>query len=95
VLVVDGATGLLAGDRLVLLDPDQAPPGERLFLGEDQDGTPYFACWANCHRSKVRGTATVREVGHLLDDWKRGCSSPRSRCPTGTPSISTRQYDGS
>ena len=37
---------LLRDDHLLLLDAAEAPAGERLFLGEDDEGTPYFAVMA-------------------------------------------------
>ncbi|HET8657921.1 MAG TPA: NAD(+) diphosphatase [Micromonosporaceae bacterium] len=46
ILVVDIVAGgrfLVQGSELVLLDGEHAPAGERLFLGEDSAGTPYFA----------------------------------------------------
>src|SRR5262249_18681010 len=49
VLVVDRGTALARGQRLMLLptaDAPLVPAGERIFLGEDVDGTPYFAVLA-------------------------------------------------
>ncbi|MQA28140.1 MAG: NADH pyrophosphatase, partial [Micromonosporaceae bacterium] len=45
VVVIDGDRTLVGGDppRLVLAPPDQAPDGDRMFLGVDADDTPYFA----------------------------------------------------
>ena len=68
VLVVDGANALVAGGHLVLLDPDQAPQGDRIFLGEDQVGTPYFAVLAALPEVDGARPATLREVGRDLDD---------------------------
>jgi len=77
VLVVDGADGgaasaLLVGERLLLVDPGQAPAGERIFLGEDDDGTPYFAVIAPVAESDDVHRVTVRDVGHLLSDLEAG-----------------------
>jgi NAD+ diphosphatase len=72
VLVVDGIHALARGDRLVLLDAAYAPAGDRVFLGEDQAGTPYFAVFASL--SDVDGTerSTIREIGDRLDDLEGG-----------------------
>jgi len=46
ILVVDIVAGgrfLVQGSELVLLGAEHAPAGNRLFLGEDSAGTPYFA----------------------------------------------------
>jgi NAD+ diphosphatase len=79
VLVVDagpdsGSTvgALLLGERLVLLDPAAAPDGERIFLGEDDAGTPYFAVLAPLGEPGQARRVTVRDVGHLLSDLEAG-----------------------
>jgi NAD+ diphosphatase len=76
VLVVDAdgpaASALLDGERLVLLDPADAPAGERIFLGEDEAGTPYFAVLASLTESGEQRRVTVRDVGHLLSDLESG-----------------------
>jgi NAD+ diphosphatase len=71
-LVRDGADGAVA---LVLIDPESAPAGERLFLGVDPDGTPLFSVVAAL--PEVGGTrpATLRDVGELLDDRDAGVFS--------------------
>jgi NAD+ diphosphatase len=83
VLVVDVAGGGRAPVRdhpdgsagLVLVGPDAAPGGERLFLGVDPDGTPLFTVDAPLPETDgVRG-ATLRDVGHLLDDRDAGIFS--------------------
>lgn len=58
---------------LWLVDPDpEIPEAERLFLGLDPDGTPYFAVVADLpERTDVRAV-TVREVGALLTDRDAG-----------------------
>jgi NAD+ diphosphatase len=68
VLVVDRDTALVTDDGLVLVDPDKAPDGERMFLGEDEDGTPYFAVMAPLTDQPGARRVTMREVGHELND---------------------------
>jgi NAD+ diphosphatase len=72
VLVIDGGRVLVAGDRLVLVPAAQAPQGERLFLGVDADGTPFFAVLApHASIGALADGATaqgLREVGHRLSD---------------------------
>jgi NAD+ diphosphatase len=72
VLVIDGVNALFADGHLVLLDSAGAPEGDRMFLGEDEAGTPYFAVLAQL--SEVDGTrrATIREIGHELNDLEGG-----------------------
>jgi NAD+ diphosphatase len=75
VLVVDNGQALVAGDHLVLLRPDQAPEGERLFLGVDSAGTPYFAVAAPLPPTRADDLARpygIREVGHVLSDLESG-----------------------
>jgi len=85
VLVVDGgdaeaggtlgsraAGALLHGDRLLLVPPAQAPIGERIFLGEDEAGTPYFAVLAALPEVDGTRRVTIRDVGHLLSDLDAG-----------------------
>jgi NAD+ diphosphatase len=75
VLIIDDGKVLVAGDRLVLLTPDEAPEGQRLFLGVDPDGAPYFAVVASLPPTKANDLArpqTVREVGHILTSFEAG-----------------------
>jgi NAD+ diphosphatase len=72
VLVVEGVHALVRDDRLVLLDPAQAPDGERVFLGEDADGVPYFAVFAPLSDVEGARRATVRDIGERLDDLHGG-----------------------
>jgi NAD+ diphosphatase len=75
VLVVSNGKALVAGDRLVLLSPDSTPEGERLFLGVDTLGTPYFAVMAPLPPARADDLARplgLREVGHLLSDLDAG-----------------------
>jgi NAD+ diphosphatase len=73
VLVVDRGKALVAGDRLVLIDPQAAPDGERLFLGVDPSDRPYFAVTASLssvdHGEQGRAVG-IREVGHRLPDFE-------------------------
>jgi NAD+ diphosphatase len=75
VLVVHDGQALIAGDRLVLVSPAEAPPGEHLFLGVDRAGTPYFAVDAPLPPTRADSLARpygLREVGHLLSDLDAG-----------------------
>jgi NAD+ diphosphatase len=75
VLVIEDGRALIAGDSLVLLRSDQAPEGERLFLGVDHAGTPYFAVVAPLPPTRTDDFARpfgVREVGHILNDFEAG-----------------------
>ncbi len=83
VLVVDIAAGGRApvrerpdgGAELALLDASSAPDAERLFLGLDPDGTPLFAVDAPVPAIDGARPATLRDVGHLLDDRDAGIFS--------------------
>jgi NAD+ diphosphatase len=68
VLVVDKDTALGTGDRLLLVDAAAAPDGERIFLGEDEEGIPYFAVLAPLVDGPDTRRVTIRDVGHLLTD---------------------------
>lgn len=69
VVVVDGDRTLVTGDppRLVLRDPDQAPDGDRLFLGVDADAVPYFAIAAPLPTVDDAKSVTLRGAGADLD----------------------------
>lgn len=74
VLVVDQGQALVAEDdrpRLVLLDAAEAPQGERIYLGRDDDG-PVFAVAAPLGRKLGARPLGLREVGALLDDRDAG-----------------------
>jgi NAD+ diphosphatase len=74
VLVVqDGAALVEEADRprLVLLDPEAAPDGDRLYLGRDEDG-PVFAVAGTLPRRLGARPLGLREVGALLDDRDAG-----------------------
>jgi NAD+ diphosphatase len=68
VLVVDGVNALYRGGRLVLLGADEAPEGDRVFLGEDEAGTPYFAVLAPLAERDGARPVSLRDVGHELDE---------------------------
>jgi NAD+ diphosphatase len=75
VLVIHNGKALIAGDRLVLVAPDQAPPGDRLFLGVDSSGTPYFAVIAPLPEVRADALARpygIRDVGHILSPLDAG-----------------------
>jgi NAD+ diphosphatase len=75
VFVVDDGHVLVDGDdppHLVYLDPAAAPEGERFFLGEEPDGTVYFAVAADVTAEGGTRRVGIREVGHLLDDLDGG-----------------------
>jgi len=72
-LVVD-----IAPDRtdLVLLPPAEAPAGDRIYLGTDEDGVSYFAVTATELPAAAEGAgaraADLREVGASLGDREAG-----------------------
>ena len=75
VLVVERGRVLAADGRLVLVTPDRAPAGERLFLGLDPDGVPYFAVAGSLSDVDVPAGAEragIHEVGLLLPEFEAG-----------------------
>ncbi|GAA3275795.1 NAD(+) diphosphatase [Dactylosporangium vinaceum] len=77
VVVDDGHVLVHPGEppELVLIDPSAAPAGERFFLGEEPDGTVYFAVAADVTESPgAEGTRRVnlRQVGAALTDLPAG-----------------------
>jgi NAD+ diphosphatase len=78
VLVVDPSGRTLVGEdpgggvRLVFVDAPGAPDGERLFLGVDAAGTPYFAVVAGLPDIDGARSATLRQVGAALPDRDSG-----------------------
>jgi NAD+ diphosphatase len=68
VLVVDGVNALYRDGHLVLVDAGQAPEGDRVFLGEDEAGTAYFAVLGALVEREDARPVSLREVGHELDD---------------------------
>ncbi|WP_433214908.1 NAD(+) diphosphatase [Dactylosporangium sp. CS-047395] len=69
VVVDDGHVLVHPGDQpeLVLIDPADAPDGERFFLGEEPDGTVYFAVAADVTEAEDTSRVTIRQVGAALD----------------------------
>jgi NAD+ diphosphatase len=73
VLVVDDGRALVSDDgpALVLLDAADAPAGDRLYLGRDDDAS-YFAVAAPLSRRLGARPQGLREVGALLGDRDAG-----------------------
>jgi NAD+ diphosphatase len=79
VLVVNEGHALVREGRdrveLILVPPEQAPPGTRFLLGQDQDGVVYFGVSGPlpgaAEADGIR-KATLREVGALLPDRDAG-----------------------
>ncbi|WP_433056567.1 NAD(+) diphosphatase [Dactylosporangium sp. CS-033363] len=69
VVVDDGHVLVHPGDRpeLVLIDPADAPEGERFFLGEEAGGTVYFAVAADVAEAEGTSRVNIRQVGAALD----------------------------
>lgn len=79
VVVVDiMATGRFlvdSDDRLIFVDPAEAPDGERIFLGEDADGTPYFGVAGPLPSVAGARALNLRDAGHLLDERDGGLAA--------------------
>lgn len=74
VLVLDGGRALVdeqGRPRLVLAPSAEAPDGDRLYLGRDDDG-PVFAVVGALPRRLGARPLDLREVGALLDDRDAG-----------------------
>lgn len=75
VLLIDQRGRILCTDEpaVVYVAPDDTPPEERMFLGTDVGGTPYFALVV-AELPEVAGAraVTLREVGALLPDRDAG-----------------------
>ena len=100
VLVVEDGRALVEGGSLVLVEPAEAPAGERLYLGA-QDGTSYFAVVGPLPPRLGAVPYGLREVGALLDDRDAGLlvhavalanwHATHVRCPRcGAPTRSAR-----
>jgi NAD+ diphosphatase len=75
VVVIDDGHVLVRGEdppELVLIDAADAPAGERFFLGEEPDGTVYFAVAADAEPVKGARRVTLRQVGDTLADLPAG-----------------------
>jgi NAD+ diphosphatase len=79
VLIVDPAGRVLcsAAPSLVFVDPtdprcEGVPEAERLFLGVDPDGTPYFAVVGELPEGAGARPVTIRAVGAVLSDRDAG-----------------------
>ncbi|MCA1711115.1 MAG: NAD(+) diphosphatase [Actinobacteria bacterium] len=73
VLVVDDGAALVTDDgpSLVLLDAGEAPDGDRLYLGRDEEAA-YFAVAGKLPRRLGARPLGLREVGALLGDRDAG-----------------------
>jgi NAD+ diphosphatase len=73
VLVVDDGRALVSDDRpeLVLVEAADAPEGDRLYLGRDDEAS-YFAVSAQLPRRLGARPQGLREVGALLGDRDAG-----------------------
>jgi NAD+ diphosphatase len=101
VLVVDDqARSLLDGTDLLLLSPDEAPEGDRLYLGSES-GQAYFAVAAALPRKLGAQPRNLRDVGAVLSDRDAGLMvhavglanwhAAHPRCPRcGAPTESIR-----
>ena len=68
-LITDGPDGV----TLVLVSPDEAPTGTRIFLGIDADAVSYFAVGAELLRAGSTARAVgLREAGSLLSPLDAG-----------------------
>ena len=74
IVVVDDGHVLVQGDAptLVFVDATAAPAGERLFMGEEPDGTVYFAVAADVIAGEGTRRVNLRQVGHKLSDLDAG-----------------------
>ena len=100
VLVVDDGKTLVDGTSLVLVDPAEAPDGDRLYLGDD-GGQPYFAVSGRLPRRVGATVQGLREVGAALSDRDAGLlthavglanwHAAHPRCPRcGAPTASAK-----
>ena len=71
VLVLQGGQAMVDGTDLVLVTPEQAPDGDRLYLGE-QDGQPFFAVVGDLPRMLGARPMGLRDVGAALGDRDAG-----------------------
>ena len=71
VLVVQDGQALVDGDGLVLVAPQEAPAGDRLYLGV-QDDVPYFAVGGPLPQRAGASAAGLRDIGAALGDRDAG-----------------------
>jgi NAD+ diphosphatase len=77
VLLVDSSGRTLCSSEraeaeLLFVPPEQVPDGERIFLGEDGAGTPYFAVVGDLPEATGARPASLRQVGAVLPDRDAG-----------------------
>jgi NAD+ diphosphatase len=81
VISPEGRVRCTGDPALVFVEPEAAPPGQRLFLGLDPDGTPYFAVVGDLPDTADAGALagdgggralTLREIGAELTDRDAG-----------------------
>ncbi len=100
VLVVQDGQALVDGDGLVLVAPQEAPAGDRLYLGV-QDEVPYFAVAGPLPQRPGARPARLREIGAALGYRDAGLlvhavalanwHATHRHCPRcGAPTRSTR-----
>ena len=101
VLVLDDdGRALLEGTELVLVSSDEAPAGDRLYLGS-LEGQAFFAVRAPLPRRLGTQPKNLRDVGAMLADRDAGLMvhavglanwhATHPRCPRcGAPTVSTR-----
>ncbi len=100
VLVLQGGQALVDGTDLVLVPPEKAPEGDRLYLGT-QDGQAFFAVAGELPRRLGARPMGLRDVGAALGDRDAGLlvhaialstwHANHPRCPRcGAPTVSVR-----
>jgi NAD+ diphosphatase len=72
VISPEGKAQCTDGPALAFVDAESAPAGERLFLGTEPDGTPYFAVVAELPELAGARAVTIREIGAELSDRDAG-----------------------
>ena len=100
ILVVDNGTALVDGLDLVFVTADQAPDGDRFYLGRDSESA-YFAVAGPLPRRLGAKPMGLRDIGALLPDRDAGLlvhavglanwHATHVRCPRcGAPTVSTK-----
>jgi len=79
VILVDVVAGgrflVTEADALVFQEPAQVTDGDRLFLGEDGDGTAYFAVVGQLPEAPGARQVTLRDVADSLSDAEAGLAA--------------------